>query len=234
MNELNKTRIPIAEIAADKDDESIEDYDRKNFQDTLQIVVTFIASITLSILLLMLSGYKLAPNFLDKFSKGDAFLEFAFKTNSNNNKKADEYVKYGEEEKTKLIDITNNYRLNHGLTKVKYNKQLAKSAQKHADDMFKRNYFSHLDPDGKNPYDRLGNNSLTRVGENIIMKDNTAEIPASVAFGNWLKSPPHLETINTNGWTEIGIGCKQGIRYNPKTQKNEPIIIWVQLFASKQ
>src|SRR3989339_2171373 len=53
----------------------------------------------------------------------------------------------------KLFELTNIERKNNNLSTLIYNEKLALAAQEKANDMFKKNYWSHYAPDGKTPWD---------------------------------------------------------------------------------
>lgn len=55
-----------------------------------------------------------------------------------------------------MFQLVNNDRaMNGGVPPLRRSSVLDKLARKHAEDMAKRHFFGHVNPDGKNPYDRL-------------------------------------------------------------------------------
>lgn len=60
-----------------------------------------------------------------------------------------------EKAKLQLIALTNHERSIAGLPPLKRNPLLERAAQKHADDMRSRGYFSHLNPEGQSYVDRI-------------------------------------------------------------------------------
>ena len=87
---------------------------------------------------------------------------------------------------------------------LQINAQLNLAAQGHSEDMARRNYFEHDNPDGKSPTDRMRAAGYTgsRTGENIAVGQPT---PKAVVDA-WIKSPGHCRNIMNGGYTEIGIG----------------------------
>lgn len=87
---------------------------------------------------------------------------------------------------------------------LQINAQLNLAAQGHSEDMYRRNFFEHENPDKESPTDRMraaGYNGRT-TGENIAMGQPT---PKAVVDA-WLNSPGHCRNIMNGSYTEIGIG----------------------------
>jgi uncharacterized protein YkwD len=99
---------------------------------------------------------------------------------------------------------------------------LASVARGHSQDMARRGYFDHTNPDGEEPWDRMqraGVSGWTNAAENIAYGYDT---PDAVQDG-WLNSPGHRANIMDPGMTHVGVGVGQepgGARY------------WTQLFAT--
>jgi uncharacterized protein YkwD len=114
-----------------------------------------------------------------------------------------------------IFTLTNSERLKAGLKPLTWNETLAKAAQDHAEDMQKRNFYSHDNPDGEGTLDRIKKTKyLTidmatcnckswsyRFGENI----NKGDTPAHV-MESWMASPTHRENILMTDYEEIGAG----------------------------
>ena len=87
---------------------------------------------------------------------------------------------------------------------VRQNAILTKAARLHSQDMARRNYFAHRNPDGLEPWDRgarLGYDYY-RYGENIAAGQKTPEQVVDA----WIKSPKHCEVLMTKGFKELGVG----------------------------
>lgn len=103
-----------------------------------------------------------------------------------------------------VFEITNGFRGKYGKSPLKWNDKLAKVARDYSKDMNDRKFFSHNDPDGKNPGDRLksAGYNYNAYGENIILGyANGVE-----AMNGWINSSGHRKNILVDYCDEIGIG----------------------------
>lgn len=116
--------------------------------------------------------------------------------------------------KQEVIDLTNAERTKIGLPVLRYNSLLETSAQGHAEDMIRRDYFDHTSPEGDEPVDRINKSGYLipyyecnctksyTVGENIADgQDSAAQV-----VQDWMDSLHHRENILNPEFTEIGIG----------------------------
>ena len=112
-----------------------------------------------------------------------------------------------------VLDLVNVERKKRGLSLLTRNPLLEKSAQAHADDMVKRNYFSHTSPDGSTPEDRIRatgylakpctNCSVSfSYGENIAKGQRDAK----EAMADWMSSKIHRDNILQRDFKEFGLG----------------------------
>ena len=77
------------------------------------------------------------------------------------------------------------------------------AARKHSLDMFDRDFFSHTNPDGEGPGQRLTKAGYSGGwGENIAWGQST---PAQVV-DSWMNSDGHCANIMRASYTKIGIG----------------------------
>lgn len=142
------------------------------------------------------------------------------------------YLKFSQEQKgVKTLDKnlilywTNFYREEEGVNSLKVNEILEQAAQQKVKDMFKKQYFAHISPEGKdasNIVEGLGYEYL-RVGENLALgnfKDEKELVDA------WMASPGHRENILRPKYKEIGIAVERGIFEGKET------FLAVQIFAS--
>lgn len=103
-----------------------------------------------------------------------------------------------------VILYTNNNRVDNGLSPLAENLTLNKIAEERAKDMFAKQYFAHVAPDGgkaETLANSLGYEYIT-IGENIAMGnfDGDEDLVTS-----WMNSPGHRENILKNKYTEIGV-----------------------------
>jgi uncharacterized protein YkwD len=107
----------------------------------------------------------------------------------------------------KLNTETNNRRANSGLPTLTLNSKLSEAARAKCADMIKRNYWSHNDPDGKEPWHFLDSAgySYQWAGENLA---NGYDTEKKVVDG-WMLSTIHKDNILNTNYTEAGYGfCK--------------------------
>ena len=102
---------------------------------------------------------------------------------------------------------------------------LSNLARAHSEDMAKRGYFKHVNPEGQTPMKRLeqaGYNTCRLVGENIYQNNlysrvitekkrttydwNSMEKIAATTLKGWLDSPGHKEIILDKDYARTGIG----------------------------
>jgi uncharacterized protein YkwD len=105
----------------------------------------------------------------------------------------------------KVIALTNQARrVNGNLKPLKENSMLDNSAEKKLQDMFVKQYFEHVSPDGVGVAD-LGKNfgyEYIVIGENLALgnfKDDASLVEA------WMESPGHRANILNTKYTEIGV-----------------------------
>ncbi|MDF2875923.1 MAG: uncharacterized protein K0R22_2606 [Sporomusa sp.] len=101
------------------------------------------------------------------------------------------------------LALLNQDRTKNGLSTLKSNSQLTTLARNYAKDMIDRNYFSHYNPEGKSPFDRMtaAGISYKTAGENLAI--NTSVATAETAFMN---SSGHRANILNSGYTDVGVG----------------------------
>ncbi|NYT07502.1 MAG: hypothetical protein GKC05_04515 [Methanomicrobiales archaeon] len=113
-----------------------------------------------------------------------------------------------------IIRYTNLERINAGLTPFSENPQLSSIARAHSLDMKVRDYFSHYNPDGLDPFERMiaGGYTYWCAAENIActsyftQSDVPDEVGRYFVQDMWMKSPGHRENILDTCVTEIGVG----------------------------
>lgn len=120
-----------------------------------------------------------------------------------------------------VVTATNAERARHGLRPLTVDARLAQAAQRHSDDMVRRGFFSHENPDGTQVWDRAlaAGYRYTKVAENIAAGQRTA---ADVVRG-WMDSPGHRTNILDAELTQIGVGQALGGAYG---------VCWTQVFGT--
>jgi len=111
----------------------------------------------------------------------------------------------------KAVSLMNADRRAQGLADLKVDSRLTSLAEKYAKDMVNRNFFSHTNPEGQSPFDRMkqAGISYSAAGENIAINQNVAA--AETAFMN---SSGHRANILNTTYTNVGIG----VAYNKDGQ----------------
>lgn len=111
-------------------------------------------------------------------------------------------------EQSKIIMLTNNFRLSENRSKLYENPKLAASAFAKAKDMAEREYFSHETPDGRRLENFLRdiNYKYIYAGENLAIGYFDAESVLSA----WKESPTHRANLLDSDYTEIGVGMANG------------------------
>lgn len=108
------------------------------------------------------------------------------------------------------IKWTNVQRANNGLALLAENVQLNTAVSRKVQDMFSRQYFEHVSPDGKNIGDlveTMGYEYIA-VGENLALGNykNDHELVRA-----WMDSPGHRANILNSRFREIGVAVGKGL-----------------------
>ncbi len=107
-----------------------------------------------------------------------------------------------------ILNLTNQSRIEYGLSSLKQNSLLAKAAQAKADDMLANSYFAHNSPDGRTPW-----SFITAAGYNYIMAGENLAVnftEAEHVDSAWMNSPGHKANILNKDFEEIGVGIAEG------------------------
>lgn len=111
-----------------------------------------------------------------------------------------------------VFQTANTIRVARNLKPLAPNGALVRAAQDKADDMMRRNYFSHRSPEGWNAYHwvNLEKGTQVEIGENLATGYSSVE---SLFSQGWMKSPTHRENLLDPDWTETGIGISKDGKY---------------------
>ena len=103
-----------------------------------------------------------------------------------------------------FVEQINAHRQSLGCPALAWNPAVAAVAQAHTEDMIARDFFSHTNPDGASPFDRLANADIaySSAAENIAYGYATVEM----VFAAWLGSLGHRANIENCSLTEHGVG----------------------------
>ncbi len=109
-----------------------------------------------------------------------------------------------------IVDLTNSERSKAGIKALKTNTLLNQSAKMKLDDMFKKQYFEHISPDGKGVSELSANAGYEYIiiGENLALGDfpNNQELISA-----WMASLGHRANILNPRYSEIGVAVGNGL-----------------------
>jgi len=133
-------------------------------------------------------------------------------------------------------ELTNEERLDHGLSQLAFDPEITQIARGHSSDMAEREYFAHETPEGLTPTDRAKQNEYScqkivglliysGIAENIFQGHlfdsyytvngeitsyewSTEEEIAKTTVDGWMNSPGHRENILTEIFDREGIGVE--------------------------
>lgn len=106
-----------------------------------------------------------------------------------------------------MLELVNIERTKVGLKALEWNEATAEVARSHSKDMFEKGYFSHQNPAGQSPFDRLEKAGIKfgAAGENIAYA-STVEL----AHNGLMRSPGHRANILSADFKRVGIGVVDG------------------------
>lgn len=109
---------------------------------------------------------------------------------------------------TDVITQTNTERAKGGLAPLQYNEKLAQAATAKANDMFAKQYWAHVSPQGVQPWAWItgAGYAYTAAGENLAR--DFMDTPDMMAA--WMASPTHAANIMNARYEEIGVAVVNG------------------------
>ncbi len=114
-----------------------------------------------------------------------------------------------------LLKDTNLEREANGLPPLNLNPELTQAAQMKAQDMFAKDYWAHVSPDGTTPWYWIkdaGYNYLY-AGENLARGFNSS----SAVVDAWMNSPEHRANMLSPHYTDIGFAVQSGVLTGTQT-----------------
>jgi len=107
----------------------------------------------------------------------------------------------------RMLELVNEERAREGLGPLKADPELAEVARNHSRDMFARGYFSHVTPDGNDPFDRIraAQVRFRSAGENLALAQTV-----NIAHTGLMNSPGHRANILQPAFGRVGIGILDG------------------------
>lgn len=107
-----------------------------------------------------------------------------------------------------VIELTNQRRMEEGLSPLRVNNTLSEVAQRKAGDMFAFNYWAHISPSGRDPwsfFQEMGYRYLY-AGENLARDF----MNSGSVVDAWMNSPSHRDNIVNPNYQEIGLAVVNG------------------------
>lgn len=147
---------------------------------------------------------------------GDAVNETLTFLTVNANPSSEDAIKLGFTQPDVTVDTTaeetmfrlvNEERRAVGLFPLKSDPALQKLARVYAKDLFARGYFSHYNPEGQSPFNRMKQADIPygAAGENLALAPNV-----TLAHQGLMHSPGHRANILSDYYTRVGIGVVDG------------------------
>ena len=117
----------------------------------------------------------------------------------------------------RMLDMANAERARQGVQPLKPDPELAEVARAHSRDMLVRGYFSHVTPDGEDPFDRMrkANVRYRMAGENLAFAPT---LPA--AHQGLMNSPGHRANMLRPQFGRLGVGVLDAGRYGLMVTQN--------------
>ena len=124
-----------------------------------------------------------------------------------------------------VIKLVNEARKDAGVGLLMENPKLKAAAEKKARDMVEKNYFAHISPEGKSPWDWIQQEGYDYrfAGENLAIDYTSAKEQQEA----WMDSPLHRKNILNPDYKEIGVAAVKGMVEGRKTT------VTVQEFGTK-
>ncbi|WP_127530227.1 WG repeat-containing protein [Paenibacillus kobensis] len=109
------------------------------------------------------------------------------------------------------LDLVNAFRVRYGLSALRWDGTAAGTARAHSEDMRDRGFFDHVNPDGKDPGNRMDAAGIPYglTGENIA----AGQRDAIEAYQSWVNSKGHRDNMLYDGWTHLGVGVAFNAAY---------------------
>lgn len=108
-----------------------------------------------------------------------------------------------------FVELANQARADAGCSgRLVWHEGVAAVAVAHSDDMSRRDYFNHVDPQQRTPMDRVQAAAIpvSAVAENIALGQPSGR----AVFESWRDSPGHRRNMLNCGYTHHGVGLVDG------------------------
>lgn len=108
-----------------------------------------------------------------------------------------------------LMAATNQERVRAGVVPLQSNDALTRAAYLKAQDMFSKQYWAHVAPDGTTPWSwflKVGY-TYSAAGENLAKNFSTAEATTAA----WMASPEHRQNLLNKNYRDVGYAVMDGV-----------------------
>lgn len=104
--------------------------------------------------------------------------------------------------------LINDERVANSVAPLAHDYGLRAVARAHSQDMIRRDFFAHTNPDGLSPFDRMSAADIgyASAGENIAWNRGYSD-PGPTAVTGWMNSTGHRNNILNGGFTHAGLGA---------------------------
>jgi hypothetical protein len=108
----------------------------------------------------------------------------------------------------KIFQIVNQERQKEGLAPLNFSQELSQAATRKASDMFEKNYWAHISPNGTTPWKFIleADYDYLYAGENLAKDFNYSEDIVEA----WMKSPTHRANILKKEYSDLGLAVING------------------------
>lgn len=106
-----------------------------------------------------------------------------------------------------MLILVNKERQKEGLSPLVMDEKLRLLSRDYSEDMLKRGYFAHNNPEGQTPFDRMDQYEIiyTNAGENLALAPSV-----DLAHKGLMNSPGHRANILSPLYRKVGIGVMDG------------------------
>ncbi len=107
-----------------------------------------------------------------------------------------------------LLILTNEKRRENGLSPLSLNNTLSQAASNKASDMFGKDYWAHIAPDGTTPWVFIKSSGYNYVyaGENLARGYSSA----ADVINAWMASPEHRKNMLSSNYSDVGFAVSTG------------------------
>ncbi|MFI9305914.1 CAP domain-containing protein [Streptomyces triculaminicus] len=106
-----------------------------------------------------------------------------------------------------VLALVNAERAKAGCRPLRASSQLNRLAQSFSDDMARRGFFDHTDPDGRTPWDRAARRGIKNLGGENIARGHP---DARTVMDAWMRSSGHRANILNCDYRSMGVGVHHG------------------------